>query len=275
MASFRRSKNRDFRAAPSNVVEDDVIIEEVLPEEETCSQMNILSGRDEVSSAKLQEIYDRKFGRPTTRPPSRPNSSPSLRSTKTVDLSSATRKSADEKTRYVRFENGSNIADNDQVDDNEVENIVKQLKASKVYEYDTELGIRTIEAESDTSDDSDEDNTNENKPKKKKKPKQPEIENEDDDEENPFLGRRGKCPLQLLSEFIDALTLKDFELALKLCQMILIFEPTNEIALEFIPNLEEKIQYEALESSDSDSDSSSGSESDDGDDDSGSESDEG
>jgi hypothetical protein len=60
-----------------------------------------------------------------------------------------------------------------------------------------------------------------------------------------MYGRRGHCPLQLLSEFIDAITLKEYESALNLCQMILIFEPTNDIALGFLPALEEKIQIEA------------------------------
>ena len=50
------SRNRTKNHA---IVEDDVIVEEVVPEEEEYSQMNFLSGRDEVSSAKLQEIYDK------------------------------------------------------------------------------------------------------------------------------------------------------------------------------------------------------------------------
>ena len=53
-----RDASRD-RGSRHVIVEDDVIVEEVMPEEEECSQMNLLSGKDEVSSAKLQEIYDR------------------------------------------------------------------------------------------------------------------------------------------------------------------------------------------------------------------------
>ena len=63
MASKSKQKtgrDRAPRQARDHViVEDDVIVEEVLMEEEEYSQMNFLSGREEVSSAKLQEIYDR------------------------------------------------------------------------------------------------------------------------------------------------------------------------------------------------------------------------
>ena len=66
MASKSKQKtgrDRAPRQARDHViVEDDVIVEEVLMEEEEYSQMNFLSGREEVSSAKLQEIYDRWEG---------------------------------------------------------------------------------------------------------------------------------------------------------------------------------------------------------------------
>lgn len=300
-----RELGRD-RIAREAVVEDDVIVEEVLPEEEECSQMNFLSGRDEISSAKLQEIYDRKFARAPTRPLSRPKSDSSLRSssTRTVDLTSA-RKSAHAQRKPEARETQRTRQDVDHevdVDEDEVEKIVKQMKAAKVYDYDAELGIRTVEAESDSSDDDDDDtddddvdndgggnnhdNNNNNKDdvddnnenqnqnnKEKKKKKKRKVKkgggggaHEDVGDIDPLFGKRGKCPLQLLSEFIDAVTLKEYESALNLCNMILIFEPTNETALEFIPNLQEKIKMEEEESSgEEDSSDSSESEGDDSD----------
>jgi len=270
-----------------------------LPEEEECSQMNLLSSREEVSSAKLQEIYDRKFA------PPRPKSDSSLRGSstrsRTIDLTSA-RKSATARTqaftrkgdsvaRKAKAKKGAKAEEEEEVDEEEVEKIVKQMKAAKVYDYDAELGIRTIEAQSDDSDDDDDDsddddtdeeesapsgenqNQNQNKrdatkaKKTKNKGAGARAARDVDDGEgdiDPLFGKRGKCPLQLLSEFIDAVTLKDYESALNLCEMILIFEPTNEIALEFIPNLKEKIKIEEEQGSESE-DSSSGSDDDDDD----------
>jgi len=315
MASKSKQKGRSSRDASRDrgarhvIVEDDVILEEVLPEEEECSQMNLLSGRDEVSSAKLQEIYDRKFA------PPRPKSDSSLRGSstrsRTIDLSSA-RKSATARTQAFARSGGENprkarkdakeeAREEAEVDEEEVEKIVKQMKAAKVYDYDAELGIRTIEAQSDDSDDDDDDfsdedddddededssadrngNRNQNKgelakekAKKRKKKKalaaaKMNAEAEEEGDIDPLFGKRGKCPLQLLSEFIDAVTLKEYENALNLCEMILIFEPKNEIALEFIPNLKEKIKIEEEQGTESEESSSDSDDDDDDETDSG------
>lgn len=284
------------------IVEDDVIVEEVVPEEEEYSQMNFLSGRDEVSSAKLQEIYDRKFA------PPRPKSESSLRGsgarTRTIDLTSARKSATAHGDAFVRSKGGKQKVkkkeeEEEAVDEVEVEKIVKQMKAAKVYDYDAELGIRTIEPrsddseEDDSSDDDDDDdeeiseedgnmNWNQNqgataaaettmtkKKKKRKKPKKPDVD-EGEGDIDPLFGKRGKCPLQLLSEFIDAVTKKEYASALNLCQMILIFEPTNEIALEFIPNLKEKILIEEEQGTESEDSSDDSDDSDDDDDESGS-----
>merc|ERR1712168_1169318 len=166
-SSREASRNRNQRHV---IVEDDVIVEEVVPEEEEYSQMNFLSGRDEVSSAKLQEIYDRKFA------PPRPKSESSLRGsgarTRTIDLTSARKSATAHGDAFVRSKGGKQKVkkkeeEEEAVDEVEVEKIVKQMKAAKVYDYDAELGIRTIEPRSDDSeeDDSSDDDDDEDEEK--------------------------------------------------------------------------------------------------------------
>ncbi|RVE61439.1 hypothetical protein OJAV_G00170970 [Oryzias javanicus] len=53
-----------------------------------------------------------------------------------------------------------------------------------------------------------------------------------------------KAPLGLLMEFIRALKDKDFQLAFRLCQMTLIYEPTNPEAAEILPLLQQKLLEE-------------------------------
>ncbi|KAJ8351969.1 hypothetical protein SKAU_G00234450, partial [Synaphobranchus kaupii] len=50
-----------------------------------------------------------------------------------------------------------------------------------------------------------------------------------------------RAPIQLFAEFLKSVMDKDFILAKKLCQMILIYEPDNPEAKQFIPLIEEKL----------------------------------
>ncbi|KAJ8011680.1 hypothetical protein DPEC_G00060760 [Dallia pectoralis] len=97
----------------------------------------------------------------------------------------------------------------------------------------------------------------------------------DDDEE------QCRAPLELMAEFLKSVMEKDFVLAKKLCQMILIYEPENPEARQFILLIQEKLQreqdkygskYEDETSDDSD-DNGSGSTDEDGSGDSGSDED--
>ncbi|XP_072539059.1 glutamate-rich protein 2 isoform X2 [Salminus brasiliensis] len=49
------------------------------------------------------------------------------------------------------------------------------------------------------------------------------------------------APIELLAEFLKAVMGKDYPLAKKLCQMILIYEPENPEAKHFLPLIEERI----------------------------------
>ncbi|XP_029637928.1 glutamate-rich protein 2-like isoform X2 [Octopus sinensis] len=73
-------------------------------------------------------------------------------------------------------------------------------------------------------------------------------------------------PSQLIMEFVGCLMNHDYHNALKLCQMILIYNPNHNDALQFEPLLKEMTQKGESESSTS-SESSSSSNSDDEDDD--------
>ncbi|KAL0966391.1 hypothetical protein UPYG_G00294750 [Umbra pygmaea] len=64
---------------------------------------------------------------------------------------------------------------------------------------------------------------------------------EENDTEEEDEGRQ-RAPLELMAEFLKSVMDKDFVLAMKLCQMILIFEPKNAEAREFIPLIQEKLQ---------------------------------
>ncbi|XP_006003036.2 glutamate-rich protein 2 [Latimeria chalumnae] len=50
-----------------------------------------------------------------------------------------------------------------------------------------------------------------------------------------------RAPIELLGEFLKAIMDQDYKLASKLCQMILIYEPENPEAKQFIPLIEEKL----------------------------------
>ncbi|XP_013919243.1 PREDICTED: glutamate-rich protein 2 isoform X2 [Thamnophis sirtalis] len=70
-----------------------------------------------------------------------------------------------------------------------------------------------------------------------------------DDENN--TGQTGNetqkriAPLQLMGEFLKAIMERKFILAKKLCQMILIYEPSNPEAKQFLPLIEKKLLLES------------------------------
>ncbi|XP_005742053.1 glutamate-rich protein 2 isoform X2 [Pundamilia nyererei] len=53
-----------------------------------------------------------------------------------------------------------------------------------------------------------------------------------------------KAPVELLMKFLGALKDKYFQLAVKLCHMILIYEPDNPEASEFLPLIQKKLLEE-------------------------------
>ncbi|XP_072220240.1 glutamate-rich protein 2 [Leuresthes tenuis] len=53
-----------------------------------------------------------------------------------------------------------------------------------------------------------------------------------------------KAPVELLMKFLRALMDKEFEVASKLCEMILIYEPDNPEASEFLPLIQRKLLEE-------------------------------
>lgn len=67
-------------------------------------------------------------------------------------------------------------------------------------------------------------------------------ESDDDSEEDSSEDEEIKAPLELLGEFLQCVRTSDWENASKLCKMILIYEPDNQLALQFQPVIEEKSQ---------------------------------
>ncbi|XP_066544057.1 glutamate-rich protein 2 isoform X2 [Amia ocellicauda] len=73
-------------------------------------------------------------------------------------------------------------------------------------------------------------------------------EDEDDSEdEEDSEGDERKAPIELLGEFLQSVMDKNYTLANKLCQMILIYEPDNPEAKQFIPVIEEKLLIDQVE----------------------------
>ncbi|XP_015214312.2 glutamate-rich protein 2 isoform X2 [Lepisosteus oculatus] len=70
-------------------------------------------------------------------------------------------------------------------------------------------------------------------------------EHSDYDEDSEDEGN--KAPIELLGEFLQSVMDKNYTLASKLCQMILIYEPDNPEARQFIPLIEEKLLIEQAE----------------------------
>nr|XP_032821377.1 glutamate-rich protein 2 [Petromyzon marinus] len=75
-----------------------------------------------------------------------------------------------------------------------------------------------------------------------------EVEKEDDDEEE-----KRTAPLELMAEFLGAIMGADYKLARKLCEMILIFEPHNTEAKQYLPVIEARITQEVEASQHEDS----------------------
>ncbi|XP_044160880.1 glutamate-rich protein 2 [Bufo gargarizans] len=71
-------------------------------------------------------------------------------------------------------------------------------------------------------------------------------ESSDEDESDDETGR---APIELLAEFIGAVMNEDYQVAQKLCQMILLYEPENPEAKQFSPLIEEMLQIEQQQSS--------------------------
>ncbi|XP_061419624.1 glutamate-rich protein 2 [Lethenteron reissneri] len=91
-----------------------------------------------------------------------------------------------------------------------------------------------------------------------------EKEEDDDDEEE----EKRTAPLELMAEFLGAIMGADYKLARKLCEMILIFEPHNAEAKQYLPVIEARITQEVEASQHEDSsDEDDDEESDDDDDD--------
>ncbi|XP_040828024.1 glutamate-rich protein 2 [Ochotona curzoniae] len=67
-------------------------------------------------------------------------------------------------------------------------------------------------------------------------------EDGNDDGSNPK--RNIRAPLELMAEFLRAEMSRDYHLAKKLCQMILIYEPENPEAKEFLSLIEEMLLKE-------------------------------
>ncbi|XP_021047862.1 glutamate-rich protein 2 isoform X2 [Mus pahari] len=84
-----------------------------------------------------------------------------------------------------------------------------------------------------------------------------------EDDEGPAK-KETRAPLELMAEFLRAEMGRDYQLAKKLCQMILIYEPENPVAKEFFSLIEEILLKEKAQDEedeeDSDEDSSSESE---------------
>nr|XP_045003560.1 glutamate-rich protein 2 [Jaculus jaculus] len=88
----------------------------------------------------------------------------------------------------------------------------------------------------------------------------------DDDDKGSNPKKKTRAPLELMAEFLRAEMCRDYQLAKKLCQMILIYEPENPVAKEFFSLIEEILRKEKAhnveeeDDNDSDEDGSSDSE---------------
>ncbi|XP_075875836.1 glutamate-rich protein 2 isoform X2 [Nelusetta ayraudi] len=70
-------------------------------------------------------------------------------------------------------------------------------------------------------------------------------ENEEQSEEEEEVdGKDIKAPLELVIEFLGAVMDRDVQLASRLCQMILLHEPDNPEARQFLPLIQEKLLEE-------------------------------
>ncbi|XP_046883929.1 glutamate-rich protein 2 isoform X2 [Hypomesus transpacificus] len=69
----------------------------------------------------------------------------------------------------------------------------------------------------------------------------PESEEEEDCTEEEEQGEGYQAPLELMAEFLKSVMEKDYLLAKKLCQMILIYEPENPEATQFLLLIQDKL----------------------------------
>ncbi|CAL8278376.1 unnamed protein product [Lota lota] len=60
-------------------------------------------------------------------------------------------------------------------------------------------------------------------------------EEEEEDEE------KERAPLELMAEFLSSVMRRDLRLASRLCQMILVYEPENPEAIQFLPLIQQKV----------------------------------
>ncbi|XP_062820691.1 glutamate-rich protein 2 isoform X2 [Anolis carolinensis] len=77
----------------------------------------------------------------------------------------------------------------------------------------------------------------------------------DDDDSNGQSDNKVKkrvAPLQLMAEFLKAIMGRKYLLAKKLCQMILIYEPENPEAKQFLPLIEQKLLLESEQAAEED-----------------------
>ncbi|XP_008067106.1 glutamate-rich protein 2 [Carlito syrichta] len=68
--------------------------------------------------------------------------------------------------------------------------------------------------------------------------------NDEDNDEDSNPRKDNHAPLELMTEFLRAEMDRDYHLAKKLCQMILIYEPENPEAKEFFALIEEMLLIE-------------------------------
>ncbi|XP_006878916.1 PREDICTED: glutamate-rich protein 2 [Elephantulus edwardii] len=78
----------------------------------------------------------------------------------------------------------------------------------------------------------------------------------DDDDENRNPNKSTRAPLELMTEFFRAEMDRDYNLAKKLCQMILAYEPENPEAKEFFSLIEEMLLIEKTQCPEEDGDDS-------------------
>lgn len=82
-----------------------------------------------------------------------------------------------------------------------------------------------------------------------------EDDSNDDDDGAP-VRKETRAPLELMAEFLRAEMGRDYQLAQKLCQMILIYEPENPVAKEFFSLIEEILLKEKAQKSEDDEEDS-------------------
>ncbi|XP_028605859.2 glutamate-rich protein 2 isoform X1 [Podarcis muralis] len=75
--------------------------------------------------------------------------------------------------------------------------------------------------------------------------KPPESSEDENNEQSDCEVEKRVAPLQLMGEFLKAIMEQKYSLAKKLCQMILIYEPENPEALQFLPLIEKKLVLES------------------------------